>query len=297
MTTEINQQETAGLPGAAATMIEGSAKDLGQLLGVPVDFTLATVAENGPNTPDDIDNGVHLSAEFAGAVTGDSWLIVTAEDAKSIVRMMPQGKDVAEENLLGEVGMSALSEAMTQLTIGAATALSNGLGESVDISPPSLCPALEIPAKPDDAIVVTFEGEIAGATGIRIYWQIDHDLAENLGAGWLAATGTPTATSPQQQAPTVATSAQAAPGAQPSPTGGVINAVELDVAVELGNVAMTIGELLRMGEGSVVTLTQTVGDNVVMLANGTPVASGEVVVVDGTLGFRVADLITEAKGA
>ena len=77
----------------------------------------------------------------------------------------------------------------------------------------------------------------------------------------------------------------------------MISSVELDVAVELGNVAMTIGELLRMGEGGVVTLSQSVGDNVVMLANGTPVASGEVVIVEGTLGFRVAELITEAKGA
>ncbi|MGA9596738.1 MAG: FliM/FliN family flagellar motor switch protein, partial [Acidimicrobiia bacterium] len=79
--------------------------------------------------------------------------------------------------------------------------------------------------------------------------------------------------------------------------GGVLGSVELDIAVELGNVSMTIGQLLRMGEGSVVTLNQSVGDNVVMLANGTRVASGEVVIVDGTLGFRVAELITEAKGA
>ncbi len=60
---------------------------------------------------------------------------------------------------------------------------------------------------------------------------------------------------------------------------------------------MTIGELLHMGEGSVVTLTQTVGRQGSHARQRHPVASGEVVIVDGTLGFRVADLITEAKGA
>jgi len=88
----------------------------------------------------------------------------------------------------------------------------------------------------------------------------------------------------------------AVPAPAPS-SGGVIDSVELDVAVELGNVALSIGELLRLGEGSVVTLAQTVGEDVVMLANGTPVASGEVVVVDGTLGFRVSTLITDGREA
>lgn len=100
----------------------------------------------------------------------------------------------------------------------------------------------------------------------------------------------------------VTTAVTPTPASTPVPaparsSGGVIDSVELDVAVELGNVALSIGELLRLGEGSVVTLAQTVGEDVVMLANGTPVASGEVVVVDGTLGFRVSALITDGRGA
>jgi flagellar motor switch protein FliN/FliY len=99
-------------------------------------------------------------------------------------------------------------------------------------------------------------------------------------------------------APTDAPPPVSAPSPVPAgSSGGVIDSVELDVAVELGNVALSIGELLRLGEGSVVTLAQTVGEDVVMLANGTPVASGEVVVVDGTLGFRVSTLITDGRGA
>ncbi len=45
---------------------------------------------------------------------------------------------VEEDDLLGELGMSALSEAMNQLMAGAATALSDGLEERIDISPPTI---------------------------------------------------------------------------------------------------------------------------------------------------------------
>ena len=299
MTTETNQQEMAGLAGAAAAMISGSAKNLGQLLGVPVDFKLLTIGRDEVAVPEVVEDGVHLSVEFDGALTGDSWLVLDADDAKSIVRIMTQGMDVSEDDLLGELGMSALSEAMNQLMAGAATALSDGLGDRIDISPPKISSDPQPQAEHDDAIVVTYEGEIAGQASSKVFWQIDRDLASTLGSRWLTAT----APAPEPAAPAAAAApaspAAAAPAAPaPGPAaGGVIDSVELDVAVELGNVAMTIGDLLHMGEGSIITLTQSVGDNVVMLANGTPVASGEVVIVDGTLGFRVAGLITEAEGA
>lgn len=300
MTTETNQQEMAGLAGAAAAMISGSAKNLGQLLGVPVDFKLLTIGSNEVQVPEVVEDGVHLSVEFDGALTGDSWLVLDADDAKTIVRIMTQGMDVGEDDLLGELGMSALSEAMNQLMAGAATALSDGLGERIDISPPTISANPQPQADHEDAIVVTYEGEIAGEASSKVFWQIEGDLAETLGARWLAA-ASPAATAEPAAAPAAPAPAATAPTAPAAPAavagGGVIDSVELDVAVELGNVAMTIGDLLHMGEGSIITLTQTVGDNVVMLANGTPVASGEVVIVDGTLGFRVAELISEAKGA
>ncbi len=302
MTTETNQQEMAGLAGAAAAMISGSAKNLGQLLGVPVEFKLLTIGSSEVQVPEVAEDGVHLSVEFDGALTGDSWLVLDADDAKSIVRIMTQGMDVSEDDLLGELGMSALSEAMNQLMAGAATALSDGLGDRIDISPPTISANPQPQSNQEDAIVVTYEGEIAGQASSKVFWQIDGDLAETLGARWLSATA-PAAPAEQAPAAPAAAPAPAAP-APAAPTaaataagGGVIDSVELDIAVELGNVAMTIGDLLHMGEGSIITLTQTVGDNVVMLANGTPVASGEVVIVDGTLGFRVAELISEAKGA
>jgi flagellar motor switch protein FliN len=310
MTTETNQLQVAGLQGAAQAMIGGSARNMSQLLGVPVEFNLIAIGDAETQVPETIEEGIQLSVEFDGALTGDSWLVMSQDDARAIVKIMTVGMGVEDDDLLGELGMSALSEAMNQLMAGAATALSDGLGERIDISPPTISTSPKNEAVDGNAVVVTYQGEIDGQPRSKVFWKIDRELADSLGSRWLATHGEPSAAATEAVAaahPAVPSPAAAVPPTeQPAATGsagigqvggGVINSVELDIAVELGNVAMTIGELLHMGEGSVVTLSQNVGDKVVMLANGTAVASGEVVIVDGTLGFRVADLITEAKGA
>jgi len=294
MSTDTNTQHMTGLSGAAEAMIAGSAKNLSRLLNTEVSLKLLDISGDGAQVPEVIQSGVHLSVGFGGALSGDSWLVLSADDATSIAQIVAKGmgREIEDEDILGELGMAVLSEAMNQLMAGAATALSDGLGERIDISPPTISTNPEPQTLLGDTIVVTYEGQMGGEVHSKLYWQIDAGLAATLGERWLAVTGGAAAPAPAPQ-PVAAQPAAPEPAA---PMGGVINTVELDVAVELGNVAMTIGELLRMGEGSVVTLAQSVGDNVVMLANGTPVANGEVVVVDGVLGFRVADLVTEAQG-
>lgn len=74
-------------------------------------------------------------------------------------------------------------------------------------------------------------------------------------------------------------------------TNGVVDSVELEVAVELGSTKLTIDELLRLAEGSVVELAKPVGEEVDMLVNGSSVARGDIVVVEGTLGFRVSKMM------
>jgi flagellar motor switch protein FliN/FliY len=74
-------------------------------------------------------------------------------------------------------------------------------------------------------------------------------------------------------------------------TNGVVDSVELEVAVELGSTSMTVDDLLRLAEGSVIELAKPVGEEVEMLVNGSPVAMGDVVVVEGGLGFRVSRMV------
>lgn len=74
-------------------------------------------------------------------------------------------------------------------------------------------------------------------------------------------------------------------------TNGVVDSVELEVAVELGGTSLTVDELLRLAEGSVIELGKPVGEEVDMLVNGSTVAKGDVVVVEGVLGFRVSRMV------
>lgn len=290
MTTEINQQGKTGLSGAASAAIAGAAARLSEAIGSPVRLEVTGIDEQPP--PPGVED-IFIDAPLRGAAGGHSRFVMDGADAAAVVAAVVPG--TTEDAPLDEAALASLGEAMASFVDGAAGALGDGLGGPIETSPPTV--STDPGQAQDGTITITCVGVIAGNADATLFWQIDTGLAAALGS-WDAATApasaaaaAPAAPSPVDRAPNATSPAPKARG------GGVIDSVELDIAVELGNVAMAIGELLHMGEGSVVTLTQSVGDQVVMLANGTPVASGEVVVVDGTLGFRVAELITETPGA
>jgi flagellar motor switch protein FliN/FliY len=76
-----------------------------------------------------------------------------------------------------------------------------------------------------------------------------------------------------------------------------VESVQMTVSVQLGFAAMTVGELLRMGRGSVVMLERKVGEPVEILANGRPIARGELVVSDGQLGVTVIEIVKQPGAA
>lgn len=80
-------------------------------------------------------------------------------------------------------------------------------------------------------------------------------------------------------------------GAGPAGDLELLADVELTVSVELGRVRIPLRELLRLQEGSVVELDRLAGAPVDVLANGTPVARGDVVVVGDELGVRINELL------
>ena len=62
------------------------------------------------------------------------------------------------------------------------------------------------------------------------------------------------------------------------------------MSVELGRRRLSIGELSQLRAGSVLELDTLAGEPVSVFANGRRIAAGEVVVVDGQLGVRIATL-------
>ena len=83
-----------------------------------------------------------------------------------------------------------------------------------------------------------------------------------------------------------------------SPQGGgtenlrVLENIDVALTVEVGGAEIKIRELLRLGEGSVVELDRLAGDPLDILANGTMIAKGEVVMVGEKFGIRFTEVAT-----
>ncbi|KMK09880.1 flagellar motor switch protein FliN [Pluralibacter gergoviae] len=71
--------------------------------------------------------------------------------------------------------------------------------------------------------------------------------------------------------------------------------IPVKLTVELGRTRMTIKELLRLTQGSVVSLDGLAGEPLDILINGYLIAQGEVVVVADKYGVRITDIITPSE--
>jgi flagellar motor switch protein FliN/FliY len=72
---------------------------------------------------------------------------------------------------------------------------------------------------------------------------------------------------------------------------GRLSDVPVELAVEIGRTRMTVGETLELRPGSIVVLNRMAGEPVDLLVNGTPIAHGEVVVIDEEFGLRITDVL------
>ena len=82
---------------------------------------------------------------------------------------------------------------------------------------------------------------------------------------------------------------------EPASRGGLtlddLGDVELDIAIELGRSELLIDEVMKLREGSVVTLDKLAGDPVDIIANGRLIARGELLVIDGMFGVRLSEVL------
>ncbi|USI73716.1 flagellar motor switch protein FliN [Sphingomonas morindae] len=72
--------------------------------------------------------------------------------------------------------------------------------------------------------------------------------------------------------------------------------IPLRLSVEVGSTSLKLSELLDLNEGSVVELDRQANELLDILVNGTLVAKGEVVTVNGRFGIRIVDVVaTETR--
>ena len=67
----------------------------------------------------------------------------------------------------------------------------------------------------------------------------------------------------------------------------------LRIHAELGRTRMRIGEFLRLELSSVVELPVSEGEYIGIFVNGKLVARGEVIVVEGTMAVRIAEVVNQ----
>jgi flagellar motor switch protein FliN/FliY len=80
------------------------------------------------------------------------------------------------------------------------------------------------------------------------------------------------------------------PGADADADLTRLSDVPVELTVEIGRTRMTIGETLGLGPGAIVSLNRLAGEPVDLLVNGTPIARGEVVVIDEEFGLRITEV-------
>jgi flagellar motor switch protein FliN/FliY len=72
--------------------------------------------------------------------------------------------------------------------------------------------------------------------------------------------------------------------------------IPLRLSVEVGSTSLRLADLMDLNSGSVVELDRQSNELLDILVNGTLVAKGEVVTVNGKFGIRVVDVVaTDAR--
>jgi flagellar motor switch protein FliN/FliY len=72
---------------------------------------------------------------------------------------------------------------------------------------------------------------------------------------------------------------------------GFVMDVPVELTVEIGRKTMRIGEILRLGPGSVLELDKASGEPLDVYANGRLIARGEAVVVGERYGVRLTEVL------
>ncbi len=76
----------------------------------------------------------------------------------------------------------------------------------------------------------------------------------------------------------------------------LLSGVSLRLSVEVGSASLKLSELLALSKGNVVELDRQTSDPLDIFANGTLIARGEIVNVDGRFGIRILEVVANDRG-
>jgi len=135
----LNEMERDALGEISNISMGTAATTLSSLVNLKVDITTPTVSiSNLEELVDKYDRPcVFLQISYKEGLDGNNVLVLKESDVKIIADLMMGGDgNVSSEGELGELQLSAISEAMNQMMGSASTSMSSMLGTKIDISPP-----------------------------------------------------------------------------------------------------------------------------------------------------------------
>lgn len=132
---------------------------------------------------------VFIKIQYTVGLEGTNILILKETDVKIITDLMMGGDGTNTEGELGEIHLSAISEAMNQMMGSSATSLSSMLGRMIDISPPeSSLLSTDMMQKGEDIssflggqfVKITFRMQIGDLVDSKIMQLYPIDFAKSL---------------------------------------------------------------------------------------------------------------------
>lgn len=134
----LSEVERDAIGEVANISMGSSATTLYSLVNRKVNITTPRVKlSNWTGMIDDYERPcVFIQIRYTSGLEGSNILVLKEHDVKVITDLMMGGDGTNVEGELGEMHLSAISEAMNQMMGSAATSLSTMLGTMIDISPP-----------------------------------------------------------------------------------------------------------------------------------------------------------------
>jgi flagellar motor switch protein FliN len=249
---------------------ESLAQVLSQVAGSP--FVVEAVPEVPAETPPAQESDLRVILVAAGALRGEMSLRLPRPAVLALAQLfLSEAQDAATE--FKPDHREAVEELLRQVAGQAATALKPRWGE-VQLR-------LESGAPPSWSAGAG--GWLASGNGAPFPLLVEWQLSAALNAALLAAAH------PAESAPV---EIQAQDLGDSAGNLDLLRDVELEVTLRFGERIMLLRDILELGEGSVVELDRKVEEPVDLLLDGRLIARGEVVVVDGSYGLRIQEMLT-----
>lgn len=315
--------------GSASTALSTIINKMVNITTPRVELTTLNEIKNGIEIPN-----VALEVEYTQGLSGGNLLVIKITDAAIIADLMMGGDGTKNSNVLSEIEMSAVSEAMNQMIGSASTSLATMFNIPINISPPTAkiwddtTKVLSNHLNEKDSIVkISFKLTIDEFVDSEIMMLLPIDMArsiidrmsgghdeDTLDENEMIDMSIDSISSnvssednmnkdefiqSENVEPINVQKAQFAPLteilSQERQNIDLILDVPLEISVVLGKTKKTIKEILELGNGSLVELDKLTEEPVDILVNGKKVALGEVVVIDENFGVRITNIISNTE--